>query len=172
MGVDLNLVPFIDFLSCLIAFLMITAVWTEISALEHEQLISNAPVEVIPQDPPPPPPLTIKITSEGYVVMRKPEDFKAIPKIQGNPDDKETPIDDQGKSNDYPKLEEAINADHTAYPSETMVVINTDDGIPYEEMIKVLDVTRKIGYPQSALAGGPPSTNPLAPPPPTTPPPQ
>jgi len=37
-----------------------------------------------------------------------------------------------------------------------MVIINTDDGVPYEEMIQVLDMSRKIGYPKTLLAGGPP----------------
>jgi biopolymer transport protein ExbD len=41
-----------------------------------------------------------------------------------------------------------------------MVVINTDDGVPYEEMIKALDLTREFGYPQTALAGGAPGALP------------
>jgi len=31
---ELNLVPFIDLLSCLISFLIVTAVWTQIAALK------------------------------------------------------------------------------------------------------------------------------------------
>ena len=34
---ELNLVPFIDLLSCLISFLLITAVWTQISSLKVAQ---------------------------------------------------------------------------------------------------------------------------------------
>jgi len=149
LNVDLNLVPFIDFMSCLIAFLMITAVWTEISALETEQNISQDPPTEPPPDPPPPPPLTVKVSAEGHYIGRKiDEGFTPIPKI--------------GEDYDYKKLEELLNTDHTTYPSETMVVINTDDGVHYEEMIKVLDLTRKIGYPQTLLAGGPPSQTPIA----------
>lgn len=33
LNVELNLVPFIDLLSCLVAFLLITAVWTQIASL-------------------------------------------------------------------------------------------------------------------------------------------
>ena len=148
MGVELNLVPFIDFLSCLIAFLMISAVWTEISALETEQNISDAPPSE-PVDPPPPPPLTVKVSAEGHYLARNPP-FTAVPKV--------------GENYDYDKLRELITADHEALPSETMVVINTDDGVPYEEMIKVLDMTREIGYPQTLLAGGPPAAVEVAPP--------
>lgn len=149
MMVDLNLTPFIDFLSCLIAFLMIAAVWTEISSLDVEQNISPPdPNQIIP-DPPPPPPLTIHIEADRHWVGRKVETATTIMKV--------------GDTYDYDKLKELLDADHVEYPTETMVVINTDDGVAYEEMIKVLDLTRQIGYPQTALAGGAPAPDPQAP---------
>ena len=40
-----------------------------------------------------------------------------------------------------------------------MVIITTDDGVVYEHMIKALDLTRAYGYEQTALSGGPASTN-------------
>jgi len=149
MMVDLNLTPFIDFLSCLIAFLMIAAVWTEISSLDVEQNISPPdPNQEIP-DPPPPPPLTIHIEADRHWVGRKVEEATTIMKV--------------GDTYDYDKLKEMLDKDHETYPTETMVVINTDDGVPYEEMIKVLDLTRQVGYPQTALAGGAPAPDPQAP---------
>ena len=166
-NVDLNLVPFIDFLSCLLAFLMMTAVWAEISAIEHEQLVSDTPAIPEVVDPPPPPPLTIHVTSEGYQIFRKPEDMATtpadhiLPKIEATD---EKLADANGKQYDYAKLDALVAKDRETYPDEKMVVINTDDGVFYEEMIKVLDITRIHEYPQSALAGGPPSANPLAPP--------
>lgn len=144
MMVDLNLVPFIDFLSCLIAFLMISAVWTQIASLDVEQNISPPDPNVIPPDPPPPPPLTVHVEADRHWVGRKVEEGVTIMKV--------------GETYDYDKLRETIVKDHETYPTETMVVINTDDGVPYEEMIKVLDLTREIGYPQTALAGGAPGT--------------
>lgn len=143
---DLNLVPFIDFLSCLIAFLMIAAVWTQIASLDVEQNISNqdTPPEIV--DPPPPPPLTIHVRSDGHFICRKVEEGTNIPKV--------------GETYDYDKLMELIEKDHEALPTEDMVVINTDDGVAYEEMMKVLDMTRQVGYPKTLLAGGPPSATP------------
>ena len=38
--------------------------------------------------------------------------------------------------------------------------INTDDGVKYENMVMVLDLSRKAGYPKTLLAGGPPSADP------------
>jgi biopolymer transport protein TolR len=147
MMVDLNLVPFIDFMSCLIAFLMIAAVWTQIASLDVEQNIAppnQDPPEII--DPPPPPPLTVHIRSDGTWIARKVEDGTNIPKL--------------GEVYDYTKLEELMKKDHETLPAEELVIINTDDGVAYEEMVKVLDLSRKVGYPKTLLAGGPPSATP------------
>src|SRR5437762_577894 len=48
LDLELNLVPYIDLLTCLIAFLLITAVWTQVARLEASQRApgdgeSNAP---------------------------------------------------------------------------------------------------------------------------------
>ncbi len=142
MGVELNLVPFIDFLSCLIAFLMMTAVMTEIHSLEVEQSITppeeNPPP---PPDPPPPPPLVVHVRADGMWIARKVEEGVQIPRV--------------GEENDWLKLEELLVKDHETYPTEEMIVINTDDGVEYDNMAKVLDMSRRIGYPKTALAGGP-----------------
>jgi biopolymer transport protein ExbD len=34
---DLNLVPYIDLLTCMVAFLLITAVWSQLARLEAHQ---------------------------------------------------------------------------------------------------------------------------------------
>ena len=147
MMVDLNLVPFIDFMSCLIAFLMIAAVWTQIASLDVEQSVSNEPpVDPPPQDTPPVPPLTVHVKADGHWIGRKVEEGVQVPK--------------DGDKYDYKKLEELMAKDHTDLPAEEMVVINTDDGVAYEEMVQVLDLSRKIGYPKTLLAGGPPSAAP------------
>lgn len=146
MMVDLNLVPFIDFMSCLIAFLMIAAVWTQISAIEVEQSISPPNQETPPEDTPPQPPLTVHVKADGHWIARKAEEGVNIPKL--------------GEEYDYTKLRELMSKDHETFPTEEMVVINTDDGVAYEEMVKVLDMSREIGYPKTLLAGGPPSATP------------
>jgi len=146
MGVDLNLVPFIDFLSCLIAFLMMTAVMTEIHSIAVEQNVSPPDPNTPPPDPPPPPPLTIHVEADALFVCRKVEEGTRIPKV--------------GEDYDWDKLEEILVKDHEALPAEDMAVINTDDGVHYEYMAHALDLTRKIGYTKTALSGGPPSLTP------------
>ena len=46
-------------------------------------------------------------------------------------------------------------APHKIDLDETMIVINTDDGVEYDNMARVLDLSRRIGYPKTLLAGGP-----------------
>ncbi len=150
MMVDLNLVPFIDFMSCLIAFLMMAAVWTQIASLDVEQNVAPPDPNVEIPVPPPPPPLTIHVRADGTFICRKVEEGTNIPKV--------------GETYDYKKLKELILKDHETFPTDDMVVINTDDGLPYEEMMKVLDLTREIGYPKTLLAGGPASATPDLPP--------
>jgi biopolymer transport protein ExbD len=145
-NVDLNLVPFIDFMSCLIAFLMITAVWSQIASLNVEQNIAPPDQNQPPPEEPPVPPLTVHIRGDGIWIARKVEEGVNVPKL--------------GEDQDFTKLEELMDKDHETFPAEEMVVINTDDGVHYEEMIKVLDMSRKIGYPKTLLAGGPPSDTP------------
>lgn len=149
--VDLNLVPFIDFLSCLIAFLMITAVWTQIHSLDVEQAISPPDPNVEIPDPPPPPPLTVHVAADRHWIGRKVEEATTIMKV--------------GDTYDYAKLREMMAKDRETYPDERMIVINTDDGVPYAEMITVLDMSREpdMGYEQTALAGGAPAPDPVAP---------
>jgi biopolymer transport protein ExbD len=147
MMVDLNLVPFIDFMSCLIAFLMIAAVWTQIASLDVEQNIAPPNQEPPPpEEVPPPPPLTVHLRADGTFICRKVEEGTNIPKI--------------GEEQDLAKLEELMKKDHETLPAEELVIINTDDGVAYEEMVKVLDLSRQIGYPKTLLAGGPPSATP------------
>ena len=60
----INVVPFIDLLSCCLAFLLITAVWTQVSKLQ----VSQAGGPSADQTPPDPNILaiTLQITEKGY----------------------------------------------------------------------------------------------------------
>src|SRR5208282_2278929 len=61
-----NVVPFIDLLSCCLSFLLITAVWTQVSKLQVQQ--AGGPSA----DQTPPDPkilqLTLSITEKGYTL--------------------------------------------------------------------------------------------------------
>lgn len=80
---EMNLVPFIDLLSCLISFLLITAVWTQISSVPAR---STGNLQMEP--PPPDPndhtiPIRVTLTDKGYTVTI-PTETKDFPKTTTN----------------------------------------------------------------------------------------
>ncbi|HMV67876.1 MAG TPA: biopolymer transporter ExbD [Myxococcota bacterium] len=149
---DLNLVPFIDLLSVNITFLLVTAVWLQLSSVNVEQSIQdpNAPPPP-PTDTPPTPPLTVHISADAVEVFRNIENRKVV--LAQGPD-----------KYDWVAVEEAVKGEKEAFPGEIQATIITDDGIHYEHMIKALDVTRAHGFEKSLLGGGP-ARNAATPPP-------
>ena len=149
---DLNLVPFIDLLSVNITFLLVTAVWLQLSSLNVEQAIQdpNAPPPP-PMEKPPTPPVTIHITSDAVEVFRNFEGRKVIPA--------------KGPENyDWVAVKDAMKEEKEAYPIEIQATIITDDGVQYEHMIKALDLTRETGFDKTLLGGGPARTAAVPPP--------
>jgi biopolymer transport protein ExbD len=142
---DLNLVPFIDLLSCLITFLLFTAVWLQLSSLNIEQSIQdpNAPPPP-PTDTPPTPPLTVHITADYVEVFRN---------IEG----KKTFAARGPGQYDWVGVADAVKAEKDLFPNEVQATIITDDGVAYQHMIKALDVSRDHGFLKSLLGGGPPA---------------
>jgi|KBSSwiStaDraftv2_1062776.scaffolds.fasta_scaffold1068736_2 biopolymer transport protein TolR len=154
LSADLNLVPFIDFLSVCITFLLLTAVWTQISAMQVDQAVQDPNQEPPPPpDEPPTPPLTVHIRSDGIWAGREVASGTEFPKT--------------GEDYDWVGLQGMLEGDRTTYPDEIDAVIVTDDGVEYQYMIHALDLTRGQGYEKTLLGGGPPSVAAdLAPPPP------
>ena len=140
---DLNLVPFIDLLTVCITFLIMTAVWTQLSSLKVDQAISDPNADPVEQDTPPVPPLTVHVRSDGLWMGRNIEQGKNYNKV--------------GEDYDWETLKQDFATDREAYPEETQVVIVTDDGVDYEFMVKALDISRQHGYDKTLLGGGPAS---------------
>ena len=65
---SINLVPFIDLLSCCISFLLITAVWTQLSAVD----VTNQRSQGKGTEPPPREDvhLTLHLAPDGYLLER------------------------------------------------------------------------------------------------------
>jgi biopolymer transport protein ExbD len=141
--VELNLVPFIDFMSCLIAFLMCAAVWTQIASLDVTQAVGDGNGELAP------PPLTVHVSADGLFACRKVEEGVTLPRT--------------ADGYDLSGLRALFAKDHALFPTEDLIVIDTDDGVPYEAMVAVLDLSRESGYQRTMLGGGPPVATPVLP---------
>lgn len=123
---QLNMVPFIDLLSVLISFLLMTSVWNQVAKIDVKQSPNQ-----ISDDPTPPEDkeeklnLTVLIKATGYTVMKKNSVVKEIEK--------------KGEDYDVATLSETLKQQRTEHPDNADLIVTCEDKIPYEEMIHVMD---------------------------------
>jgi biopolymer transport protein ExbD len=125
---ELNLVPFIDLLSCLISFLLITAVWTQISSVRVASTggLSN-------EEQPPKEQTTIDIrvtmTERGYALSLAGNmvDMPKVAKAEG------------GTTFDSKQLVEKLKLVKQQYPEQRAVTVAAEDAIGFEELVATVD---------------------------------
>ena len=122
---ELNLVPFIDLLSTLICFLLVTAVWAQVEALStnSSQVTSNSS-----DNPPPPKEKKVELNVSllmDYVEMAEGDKVVKVAHIGGQPD--------------YSRLTQILNDWKTKYPDRSDLVLFSDSQAPYEQLIKLMD---------------------------------
>lgn len=143
-NLELNLVPFIDLMSVLITFLLITAVWQQVSMIQIGTSIYGKKSENKP--PPPIPeeaqiPLKLEIRATGYELTVAKQRFN-FPLI--------------GKDYDDNGLMQQLELVKQQYPTKQDAAIAMQDDLPYELLIKGMDSFLKVGFGQlSVLTGGP-----------------
>src|SRR5437667_12487951 len=85
-NVELNIIPFIDLMSCLTAFLLVTAVWVNIAQINIQPKGKTRDTQNVQQDEEKPI-LSILITSERiWIGMSRVEDKRPIDKKQNEQD--------------------------------------------------------------------------------------
>ena len=140
---ELNLVPVIDLMSVLITFLLITAVWTQVSMIQLGASFAS------PRDPEQkeikPPPLEdvvlkLEIRKTGYVLFVG-KDVRPIPKINNN-------YDDQSLEADLKKVKQL-------YPDKGGVKMAIENEILYEVVVGAMDTGLRAGFAPELLTGGP-----------------
>ncbi|MFN7454676.1 MAG: ExbD/TolR family protein [Pseudobdellovibrionaceae bacterium] len=142
-SVELNLVPFIDLMSVLITFLLITAVWTQVSMIQiGTSLYGKRSEETVPQLPPDADlVLKIDITDKGYVLTVGRQTTQ-LPLLNSE-------YDEAGLLAQLEKTKQM-------YPTKTDAAIAMSDQLPYERLIGGMDILLKAGFPKiSVLTGGP-----------------
>ena len=129
---ELLLVPYIDLLTCMIAFLLITAVWTQIARLEVQQ---RGQGEAEGGDPPP----------TKIAVLVHPDGFALVV----NQDQR--PLPQRGGDFDYPALETELKGLKKSYPDKTDVQVLSEDAIEFATLIKTMDAALAAGFPNISL---------------------
>ncbi len=140
---ELNLVPVIDLMSVLITFLLITAVWTQVSMIQLGASFAS------PRDPEQkeikPPPLEdvvlkLEIRKTGYVLFVG-KDVRPIPKINNE-------YDDESLEADLKKVKQL-------YPDKGGVKMAIENEIMYEVVVGAMDTGLRAGFAPELLTGGP-----------------
>ena len=133
-NVELNIVPFIDLMSCLTAFLLVTAVWVNIANVQNEPVTSgpsNVPVTEHQR-------LTVLLQQDQILVQSLPSgDARQVPAF------------------DWPKLEEALRAFHSADDVPTVEVAAESTSahpIAYQQLVAAMDTVVRAGYPHVGVA--------------------
>lgn len=137
---ELNLVPFIDLMSVLITFLLITAVWSQVSMIQLGSSIyakkndSQQPVE-------PPPmadiPLRLDVKDFGFRLIVGKDTFK-FPK--------------SGEMWDVEGLSDRLKQVKEQFPEKSDAVITVDDEVAYEFLILGMDTLLQGGFPAISVA--------------------
>ncbi|HET9954363.1 MAG TPA: biopolymer transporter ExbD [Polyangiaceae bacterium] len=141
---EIPLIPFIDFLLCLVAFLLVTAVWSQMARLNADARVPGPPKDEPPEE--------IKKEKQLHVEMRGDQKFQLIWK-EGNTvvntidvDKKQVPVGAGGDYR-YPDLAKKIadewnqNGSHRA-PSDTkwdQAVLHSDNSTPFSDIVAVID---------------------------------
>ena len=137
--VDLNLVPIIDLMSVLIIFLLITAVWTQVSMIQIGSSIYGKKTSEDKPDPPPKAeiPFRVDVRGDGYRVVIGRNEMR-FPKING--------------AYDQDKLMAEVKKIKELYPEKNDAVITVQDELPYETLIGGMDALLTGGFPEISVA--------------------
>jgi biopolymer transport protein TolR len=136
MDVEINLVPFIDLLSCCICFLLISAVWTQVAKIDVK------PAPNLPSDSPPPEEkikLQVDIVGIGYKLSDGAGSSVDLPKT--------------GDGYPHKELNERLKLFHETYPDITAITVRAEDVVEYKELIKVMDLSLQHGLGDIVVAG-------------------
>ena len=139
--VDVNIVPFIDLMSVLIIFLLISAVWTQVSMIQIGSSIYGKKTELETTKVPPlaDVPFRVDVLESGYRIIIARRNF-SLPKLN-NQYDKE-------------RLLTELTQIKEQYPQKLDAVITMRDELAYEYLIQGMDALLKAGFPEISIATG------------------
>ena len=133
---ELNLVPYIDLLTCMIAFLLITAVWTQLAQLKTSQRTPGPGDE---QPPPPSTKISLLVSQDGINVMVNAE--------------RELVPDKDGQA-DWPALGNLLKKLKGQFPDLDDVQIASEDSVRFDRLARVMDATIEAGFPGVSVVPG------------------
>lgn len=144
-NIELNLVPFIDLMSVLITFLLITAVWTQVSMIQIGSSLYGKKMDTQPSPTPPPNAdvvLKVDVKEIGYVLTVG-RQVISLPMVNEQ-------FDDAGLVAQLQRVKQL-------YPEKVDAVVSVADVVPYEQLIKAMDNCLSAGFSAISVATGGPN---------------
>ncbi|MHB8417011.1 MAG: biopolymer transporter ExbD [Myxococcales bacterium] len=130
-----NVVPFIDLLSCCLSFLLITAAWTQLSKLRVSQTGSGGAPAVADSLA-----LSMVITGKGYTLS-----------IGQGGAPVEIPRGAAGY--DVPALLARLREVRDMHPKQEAITVAAEDGISYDTLVQTIDTCLKAGLSSVSVDG-------------------
>lgn len=124
----LNLVPYIDLMTTIITFLIMTAVWTQIATL-RVQNASGGPQEEQPEKTPDdkPKPIIILVTDRAVKIQEEGGALEELPNVS--------------TGYDFSGVKMKLEAFKKARPERQDIKLQSEDGVSYENLVKIIDIT-------------------------------
>jgi biopolymer transport protein TolR len=117
----INLVPFIDLMAVTISFLIMTAVWTQITRLQVSQAGTSSTPQ-LEQDQTLQ--LSLAITEQGYTLSCSGAQV-VMPKT--------------GAGYDLEALQEKLRALRAQFPEQRTITVQSVDAVKYADLVQVID---------------------------------
>jgi len=123
-----NVVPFIDLLSCCLSFLLLAAVWTQVAKLQVSQ--SGGPNDTPPSEPKLQ--LSLTITDKGF----------SLTAGQGG-----AVVDVPKKGTDYDlaALSDKFKEIKSQFPDQQTITVQAEDNVQYNDLVQTIDTCIKAG---------------------------
>lgn len=136
-----NIIPFIDLMSVCIIFLLLTAVWTQVSMIQIGSSVYGRKTTDEQEPPPPPPktPMVLQVYNQGYVIN-----------IAG----RRTNIPKAEEEFDQRSLILALQDVKDRYPDKKDAMISVDERLTYENLIIGMDSLLLSGFPEITIQTG------------------
>ena len=150
---EIPLIPFIDFLLCLVMFLLVTAVWNHMSRLEADAKVPGKQIDDISEPKEKPKDLHVEVKGERKFTLA----WKQGTTVINTVDVPMVPVQ-RGDDLTYPALAEKVESEwrtngtyrSSDSPKFDRAVLHTDNSIPFEQVLAVIDA---VYTPQRAMPG-------------------
>jgi biopolymer transport protein ExbD len=134
---ELNLVPYIDLLSTLICFLLITAIWQQIDAISTNLPPPPGPSQpnTAPSLPVPPDPNKVDLSLSIY-----------MDRIEAAAGTVKVPIPFVAGDPDYIQVLELLRDWKNRWPERNDVTIHSDSQAPYKHLVGIMDALKEGNF--------------------------